>query len=56
MKLTAMPIRPTVSEMRAIDDAREQVAAGPVGAEQEHGAVLRRADGMEVAGNMPQNW
>src|ERR1700754_2413088 len=31
------------------DDAREHVAAEPVGAEQEEGAVLRRADDMEIA-------
>ena len=44
-------------DARAVDDAREHVAAEPVGAEQEHLAALGRAD--EMAGlpaTRPQNW
>ena len=36
-------------DARAIDDARQHVAAEPVGAEQEQLAVLGRADEMQVA-------
>ena len=36
-------------DARAVDDARQHVAAEPVGAEQEQLAALGRADQMEVA-------
>ena len=36
-------------DARAVDDARQHVAAEPVGAEQEELAVLGRADEMDVA-------
>ena len=44
-----MPIKPIVSEMRApIDDAREHVAAEPVGPKQEHLTADCRADQMQI--------
>src|SRR5258707_13280980 len=40
-------------DARAVEDAREHVAAEPVGAEQEELAVLGRADEMDVALDQP---
>ena len=41
-------------DARAVDDARQHVAAEPVGAEQEQRAALGRADEVEAPSTRPQ--